>query len=121
MEDTIQLPGKQGHTRVSSNVLDSLNKIAKEFKITRSKLVQQVLESFCKHYDDAVLTETPFIKVEQVYEQWIKERRELNDLLKIMRVSNEVMAENTKSPEFKLVSQQNETLSKMINLLHKIL
>ena len=109
-----------GHATMAHQTNNALTRIAPELKISKSMLIRKCLESFVKYHDEAkAIGGERFFKAESAFENWINERNEIRQLLNQMIEQNKIMNNNSKSPESKMISQQNLILASMINLTHK--
>ena len=111
---------REGHTKIDSDTLNTLDKAAKDLKIGRAPLIRNVLKSFCMYFTEAkMLGGNPFFNTSKTYEAWLQERQDVKLLMNEIIKMNNTMQENSKSPEVKLLSQQIVALTKMMNLTHK--
>jgi hypothetical protein len=109
-----------GHATMAHQTNNALTRIAPELKISKSMLIRRVLESFVKYHDEAkAIGGQRFFEAEPAFETWISERNTITQLLKQITEQDQIMNDNSKSPEIKMLSQQLTTLAKMINLTHK--
>ena len=109
-----------GHATMAHQTNNALTRIAPELKISKSMLIRRVLESFVKYHDEAkAIGGQRFFEAEPAFENWINERNTISQLLKQITEQDQIMNDNSKSPEIKMLSQQLTTLAKMINLTHK--
>ena len=109
-----------GHATMAHQTNNALTRIAPELKISKSMLIRRVLESFVKYHDEAkAIGGQRFFEAEPAFETWISERNTITQLLRQIIEQDQIMNNNSKSPEIKMLSQQLTTLAKMINLTHK--
>ena len=109
-----------GHATMAHQTNNALTRIAPELKISKSMLIRRVLESFVKYHDEAkAIGGQRFFEAETAFEDWIGSRNDITQLLRQITEQDQMMNDNSKSPEIKMLSQQLTTLAKMINLTHK--
>ncbi len=109
-----------GHATMAHQTNNALNRIAPELKISKAMLIRKCLESFVKYHDEAkAIGGQRFFEAEPAFENWINERNNITQLLRQITEQDQIMNDNSKSPEIKMLSQQLTTLAKMINLTHK--
>lgn len=109
-----------GHAKIAHQTNNALNRIAPELKISKSMLTRSILESFVKFYDEAkAVGGERFFEPQLAFDAWLQERYRMTQLLQTMTQQNKLMSDNSKSPEIKVLSQQNALLAQMINLTHK--
>ena len=109
-----------GHATMAHQTNNALTRIAPELKISKSMLIRRVLESFVKYHDEArAIGGQRFFEPEPAFENWINSRNDVTVLLRQITEQDQIMNDNSKSPEIKMLSQQLTTLAKMINLTHK--
>ena len=109
-----------GKFRLSHEVTNLLANIAYQLKVSRSELVRTLLESYVRHYQEAKLVNArPFLTPATSIESWIQERNDFTILMKQLKEQNELIQQNSKSPEVKVMSTQMAILAQMMNLTNK--
>ena len=99
-----------------------MEKIAKELKVSRSEVIRNALESFCRYQEDARnFGKNTFFTTKKTYDMWIQERNDIDQIFVDIQKLNQTINENSKSPEVKFLSQQVLLLAKMINVTHKLI
>ena len=109
-----------GKFRLSHEIVNLLSNIAYQLKVSRSELVRTLLESYVRHYQEAKeVNARPFLTPATSIESWIQERNDFTILMNQLKEQNRLIQENTKSPEFKVMSKQIAILAQMMNLTNK--
>jgi len=123
VDDRLDADGKrQGITKVQNETITSLEKIAKELKVSRSEVIRNALESFCRYQEDARnFGKNTFFTTKKTYDMWIQERNDIDQIFVDIQKLNQTINKNSKSPEVKFLSQQVLLLAKMINVTHKLI
>jgi|TARA_B110000495_G_scaffold182331_1_gene177792 hypothetical protein len=111
---------RTGHAKIAHEINNALGRQAKELKVSKSRLIRNILESFVKYQDESKAIGTNrFFDARVSIEGWIAERADLNALLMEMRAKDIIVNDESQSPEVKMLSMQMVVLAKMINLTHK--
>tara|TARA_B110000495_G_C23008741_1_gene596372 strand:+ start:94 stop:528 length:435 start_codon:yes stop_codon:yes gene_type:complete len=109
-----------GHAKLCHQMNNSLGRISKGLKVSKSLLIRKVLESYIKFFDESkAIGGDKHFTAEKTMEAWIAERYDMSECAKQVSQMNKTIQENSKSPEVQLMSQQLVVMSKMINLCHK--
>ena len=112
---------KLGHYRASEELISELAELAKELNMSRSGLTRRALESFVQYMNDArALKKITMFNKKPTVETWLNERnniREMSD--EVQRYFEQINIAKTPDEKIQLVAAQNNTIAKMINLLHK--
>ncbi|MBC8430183.1 MAG: hypothetical protein H8D92_02165 [Pelagibacteraceae bacterium] len=109
-----------GHAKLCHQMNNSLGRISKTLRVSKSVLIRKILESYIKFFDEskAIGGKTHF-DAEKTMVEWIAERYDMSECQKEIKQMNKMIQENSKSPEVQLMSQQLVVMSKMMNLVHK--
>ena len=109
-----------GHAKLCHQMNNSLGRISKSLKVSKSLLIRRILESYIKFFDEskAIGGKTHFNIVKSM-EGWIAERYDMSECQKEILQMNKMIQDNSKSPEVQLMSKQLVVMSKMMNLVHK--
>ena len=112
---------KLGHYRASEELISELAELAKEIGMSRSGLTRRALESFVQYMNDArMLKKLTMFDKKPTVETWLNERnniREMSD--EVQRYFEQINTAKTPDEKIQLVAAQNNTIARMINLLHK--
>ena len=112
---------KIGHYRASEELISELAELAKEMGMSRSGLTRRALESFVQYMNDArMLKKITMFNKKPTVETWLNERnniREMSD--EVQRYFEQINIAKTPDEKIELVAAQNNTIARMINLLHK--
>ena len=112
---------KLGHTRVSQELFDELNELAKELKMSRSGLARRVLESFAQYMNDAqAFKKLTMFNKKPTVETLLNERNDVREMLiRVQEYSDKIQSVKTPDEKIQLVAAQNVIVAEMINLVHK--
>ena len=112
---------KIGHYRASEELIFELAELAKELGMSRSGLTRRALESFVQYMNDArALKKITMFNKKATVETWLNERNELREMVdEVSRYANQMQSVNTPDEKIQLLAAQNNTMARMINLLHK--
>ena len=112
---------KIGHYRASEELISELAELAKEMGMSRSGLTRRALESFIQYMNDArALKKITMFNKKATVETWLNERNELREMVdEVSRYANQMQSVNTPDEKIQLLAAQNNTIARMINLLHK--
>ena len=112
---------KIGHYRASEELISELAELAKEMGMSRSGLTRRALESFVQYMNDArALKKITMFNKKATVETWLNERNELREMVdEVSRYANQMQSVNTPDEKIQLLAAQNNTMARMINLLHK--
>ena len=112
---------KIGHYRASEELISELAELAKELGMSRSGLTRRALESFVQYMNDArALKKITMFGKKPTVETWLNERNNLQEMVdEVSRYSDQIQSANTPDEKIQLVAAQNNTIARMINLLHK--
>ena len=112
---------KIGHYRASEELIFELAELAKEMGMSRSGLTRRALESFIQYMNDArALKKITMFNKKATVETWLNERNELREMVdEVSRYANQMQSVNTPDEKIQLLAAQNNTIARMINLLHK--
>jgi len=112
---------KIGHYRASEELISELAELAKEMGMSRSGLTRRALESFVQYMNDArMLKKITMFNKKATVETWLNERNELREMVdEVSRYANQMQSVNTPDEKIQLLAAQNNTMARMINLLHK--
>ena len=112
---------KLGHYRASEELISELAELAKEMGMSRSGLTRRALESFVQYMNDArALKKITMFNKKPTVETWLNERNELREMVdEVSSYANQMQSVNTPDEKIQLVAAQNNTIARMINLLHK--
>ena len=112
---------KLGHYRASEELISELAELAKEMGMSRSGLTRRALESFIQYMNDArALKKITMFNKKATVETWLNERNELREMVdEVSRYANQMQSVNTPDEKIQLLAAQNNTMARMINLLHK--
>jgi hypothetical protein len=109
-----------GHAKLCHQMNNSLGRISKGLKVSKSLLIRKILESYIKFFDEskAIGGQTHF-DAEKTMNEWISERYDMSICQTEILRMNKMIQSNSKSPEVQLISKQLVVMSKMMNLVHK--
>ena len=112
---------KLGHYRASEELISELAELAKEIGMSRSGLTRRALESFVQYMNDArMLKKLTMFNTKPTVETWLNERNNMREMTtEIQQYSEKIATVKTPDEKLQLVSAQNVTIARMINLLHK--
>ena len=112
---------KIGHYRASEELIFELAELAKELGMSRSGLTRRALESFVQYMNDArALKKITMFNKKATVETWLNERNELREMVdEVSSYANQMQSVNTPDEKIQLLAAQNNTMARMINLLHK--
>ena len=112
---------KIGHFRVAEDLVIELNDLAKELKMSRSGLMRRALESFVQYMNDArALKKLTMFNKRPTVDNWLNERNNMREMVdEINRCATQIQIAKTPDEKIELVAAQNNTIARMINLLHK--
>ena len=112
---------KIGHYRASEELISELAELAKEMGMSRSGLTRRALESFIQYMNDArALKKITMFNKKATVETWLNERNELREMVdEVSSYANQMQSVNTPDEKIQLLAAQNNTMARMINLLHK--
>ena len=112
---------KIGHYRASEELISELAELAKEIGMSRSGLTRRALESFVQYMNDArALKKITMFNKKATVETWLNERNELREMVdEVSSYANQMQSVNTPDEKIQLLAAQNNTMARMINLLHK--
>jgi len=109
-----------GHAKLCHQMNNSLHRISKQIRVSKSLLIRKILESYIKFHDESVtLGGKTHFDITKTMTEWISERYDMSVLQKELRQINKMIQDNSKSPEVKFLAQQMVIMSKMLNLVHK--
>mgnify|MGYP003979186965 CR=1 FL=1 len=112
---------KLGHYRASEELISELAELAKEMGMSRSGLTRRAMESFIQYMNDArALKKITMFDKKPTVETWLNERNDLREMVEeVNRYANQIQSVNTPDEKIQLLAAQNNTMARMINLLHK--
>ena len=112
---------KLGHYRASEELISELAELAKEMGMSRSGLTRRALESFVQYMNDArALKKITMFNKKPTVETWLNERNNMSEMtVEIQQYFEQINTAKTPDEKIQLVAAQNNTIAKMINLLHK--
>ncbi|SVC80050.1 uncharacterized protein METZ01_LOCUS332904 [marine metagenome] len=112
---------KIGHYRASEELISELAELAKEMSMSRSGLTRRALEAFVQYMNDAkALKKITMFGKKPTVETWLSERNDIHEMTsQVQKYSEQIRSVNTSDEKIQLVASQNNTIAKMINLLHK--
>ena len=112
---------KLGHYRASEELISELAELAKEMGMSRSGLTRRALESFVQYMNDArALKKITMFNKKPTVEAWLNERNNMGEMTaEIQQYFEQINVAKTPDEKIQLVAAQNNTIARMINLLHK--
>ena len=112
---------KLGHYRASEELISELAELAKEIGMSRSGLTRRALESFVQYMNDArALKKITMFNKKPTVETWLNERNNIREMTdEVQRYFEQINIAKTPDEKIQLVAAQNNTIARMINLLHK--
>ena len=112
---------KLGHYRASEELISELAELAKEMGMSRSGLTRRALESFVQYMNDArMLKKITMFNKKPTVETWLNERNDLQEMTaQVQQYFEQINIAKTPDEKIELVAAQNNTIARMINLLHK--
>ena len=112
---------KIGHYRASEELISELAELAKEIGMSRSGLTRRALESFVQYMNDArMLKKITMFNKKPTVETWLNERNDLQEMtVQVQQYFEQINIAKTPDEKIELVAAQNNTIARMINLLHK--
>ena len=112
---------KLGHYRASEELISELAELAKEIGMSRSGLTRRALESFVQYMNDArALKKLTMFNKKPTVETWLNERNNMGEMtVEIQQYFEQISVAKTPDEKIQLVSAQNVTIARMLNLLHK--
>ena len=112
---------KLGHYRASEELISELAELAKEMGMSRSGLTRRALESFVQYMNDArMLKKLTMFNTKPTVETWLNERNNMREMTtEIQQYFEQINTAKTPDEKIQLVAAQNNTIARMINLLHK--
>jgi predicted DNA-binding protein len=112
---------KLGHYRASEELISELAELAKEIGMSRSGLTRRALESFVQYMNDArALKKVTMFNKKPTVETWLNERNDIREMTdEVNRYAEQIQSAETPDEKIQLVAVQNNTIARMINLLHK--
>ena len=112
---------KIGHYRASEELISELAELAKEMGMSRSGLTRRALESFVQYMNDArMLKKITMFNKKPTVETWLNERNDLQEMtVQVQQYFEQINIAKTPDEKIELVTAQNNTIARMINLLHK--
>jgi len=112
---------KLGHYRASEELISELAELAKEMGMSRSGLTRRALESFVQYMNDArMLKKITMFNKKPTVETWLNERNDLQEMTaQVQQYFEQINIAKTPDEKIELVAAQNNTIARMVNLLHK--
>ena len=112
---------KIGHYRASEELISELAELARELGMSRSGLSRRALESFVQYMNDArALKKLTMFDKKPTVETWLNERNNMGEMtVEIQQYFEQINTAKTPDEKIQLVAAQNNTIARMINLLHK--
>jgi len=112
---------KLGHYRASEELISELAELAKEIGMSRSGLTRRALESFVQYMNDArALKKITMFNKKPTVETWLNERNNIREMTtEVQQYFEQINIAKTPDEKIQLVAAQNNTIARMINLLHK--
>jgi len=112
---------KIGHYRASEELISELAELAKEMGMSRSGLTRRALESFIQYMNDArMLKKITMFNKKPTVETWLNERNNMSEMtVEVQQYFEQINTAKTPDEKIQLVAAQNNTIARMINLLHK--
>ena len=112
---------KIGHYRASEELISELAELAKEIGMSRSGLTRRALESFVQYMNDArALKKLTMFNTKPTVETWLNERNNIREMTtEVQQYFEQINIAKTTDEKIQLVAAQNNTIARMINLLHK--
>ena len=89
--------------------------------MSRSGLMRRALESFVQYMNDArALKKLTMFNKRPTVDNWLNERNNMREMVdEINRCATQIQIAKTPDEKIELVAAQNNTIARMINLLHK--
>ena len=112
---------KIGHYRASEELISELAELAKELGMSRSGLSRRALESFVQYMNDArALKKITMFNKKPTVETWLNERNNMSEMtVEVQQYFEQISVAKTPDEKIQLLAAQNNTMARMINLLHK--
>jgi len=112
---------KLGHYRASEELISELAELAKEIGMSRSGLTRRALESFIQYMNDArMLKKITMFNKKPTVETWLNERNNIREMTtEVQQYFEQINIAKTPDEKIQLLAAQNNTIARMINLLHK--
>jgi metal-responsive CopG/Arc/MetJ family transcriptional regulator len=112
---------KIGHYRASEELISELAELAKELGMSRSGLTRRALESFVQYMNDArAIKKITMFDKKPTVETWLNERNNIREMTtEVQQYFEQINIAKTPDEKIQLVAAQNNTIARMINLLHK--
>ena len=112
---------KIGHYRASEELISELAELAKEMGMSRSGLTRRAMESFIQYMNDArALKKITMFNKKPTVETWLNERNNMSEMtVEVQQYFEQINTAKTPDEKIQLVAAQNNTIARMINLLHK--
>ena len=112
---------KLGHYRASEELISELAELAKEIGMSRSGLTRRALESFVQYMNDArALKKVTMFNKKPTVETWLNERNNIREMTtEVQQYFEQINIAKTPDEKIQLIAAQNNTIARMINLLHK--
>ena len=112
---------KLGHYRASEELISELAELAKEMGMSRSGLTRRALEAFVQYMNDArMLKKLTMFNKKPTVETWLNERNNMSEMtVEVQQYFEQINTAKTPDEKIQLVAAQNNTIARMINLLHK--
>ena len=112
---------KLGHYRASEELISELAELAKEMSMSRSGLTRRALEAFVQYMNDArMLKKLTMFDKKPTVETWLNERNNMSEMtVEVQQYFEQINVAKTPDEKIQLLAAQNNTIARMINLLHK--
>ena len=110
-----------GHVRVTQELCDDLDELAKDRGMSRSALMRKTLEAFVLYmYDAKSFKRFTFFNKKPSVSVWLNERNDIHEMnAQVEKYSELIQTVSTPDEKIQLVAAQNNTIARMINLLHR--
>ena len=110
-----------GHMYIAEELLKELKLLAESLNMTRTGLMRRALEALVLYYQDARSFKKPTLFGKKPSLQtWLMEREDVHIMTeKVEELAKQMDIAKTPDEKIQLVAAQNNTIAKMINLLHK--
>ena len=110
-----------GHIRMSEELVAELDVLSKAVGMSRSSYIRRYSEAFVLYMNDAkAFKKLTFFGKKPTVETWLNERNDLQEMVEeVNRYGSQIQSAKTPDEKIQLLAAQNNTIARMINLLHK--
>ena len=110
-----------GHVRVTQELCDDLDELAKDRGMSRSALMRRTLEAFVLYmYDAKSFKRFNFFNKKPSMNVWLNERNDIHEMnAQIEKYAELIQSAKTPNEQIQMVAAQINIIAKMINLLHR--